>query len=48
MVQRLAPAFSRRDSYLYIIFNLILPDEVVKTSGSEAAIEGYIFGSGLA
>jgi hypothetical protein len=34
MVQRFFPAFSRRDGYLYIILNLVLPDEVVKALGS--------------
>jgi len=48
MVQRLAPAFSRSDGYPEILLNLVLPDEVVKASGSEATVEGYILSSGLA
>jgi hypothetical protein len=47
MVQRLAPAFSRRDGYLDVFLNLVLPDEVSKASGSEAGVKGYILGSGL-
>ena len=47
MVQRLAPAFSRSDSYLQVILNLTLPDEVIKASGSEASIKGYILSLGL-
>jgi hypothetical protein len=47
MVQRLIPAFSRRDSYLQVFLNLVLPDEVIKALGSEASIKGYILGSGL-
>jgi hypothetical protein len=47
MIQRLTPAFSCSDSYPQVILNLVLPDEVVKTSGSEATVEGYILSSGL-
>ena len=47
MVQRLAPAFSRSDSYPEIFLNLVLPDEVVKASGSEAGVKGYILSFGL-
>ncbi|GAH97676.1 unnamed protein product [marine sediment metagenome] len=47
MVQRLAPAFSCSDSYLQVILNLILPDKVIKASGSEAGIKAYILGFGL-
>jgi hypothetical protein len=47
MVQRLIPAFSRRDSYLEVILNLILPDEVIKTPGAEAGIKGYILSPGF-
>jgi len=47
VVQRLLPAFSRGDGYLEVFLNLVLPDEVVKASGAEAAVEGYILGSGL-
>jgi hypothetical protein len=48
MVQRLAPAFSRSDSYSDVFLNLVLPDEVIKASGSEASVKRYILSSGLA
>jgi hypothetical protein len=47
MVQRLASAFSRSDSYPQVFLNLVLPDEFIKTPGSKAGIKGYILGSGL-
>jgi len=47
MVQRLAPTFSRNDSYPEIFLNLVLPDEVIKASGAKAGIKGYILSSGL-
>jgi hypothetical protein len=47
MVQRLAPTFSRSDRYPQVFLNLVLPDELVKTPGSEASVKGYVLGSGL-
>jgi hypothetical protein len=47
MVQRLVPALSRGDGYLQVVLNLILPDKIIKTPRSKAAVEVYILGSGL-
>ena len=47
MVQRFPPPLGRGDGYLDVILNLVLPDEVSKASGAEAAVEGYILGAGL-
>jgi len=47
VVQRLLPAFSRGDGYLEVFLNLVLPDEVVKAPGAEAAVQGSVLGSGL-
>jgi len=43
MVQRLAPAFGRRDSYVQIVLNLGLPDEVIKATGPEAGVKWFVF-----
>ncbi len=47
MVQRLVPAFGGGDSYAQVIFNLALPDEVVKTARSQAGIKWRILGAGF-
>jgi hypothetical protein len=47
MVQRLAPAFSRSDSYSDVLLNLILPDEVSKAAGAQAGVKGYVLSLGL-
>jgi hypothetical protein len=48
MVESLPPPPGRGDGYLDIILNLVLPDEVVKAPGPEAAVQGYVLGAGLA
>ncbi len=47
MVQRFAPTFGRGDSYVQIVFNLGLPDEVIKATGSEAGVKWYVFSAGF-
>jgi hypothetical protein len=42
MVQRLAPPFSRSDSYPDVFLNLVLPDEVGKVSGAQAGVKSYV------
>ena len=48
MVERLASALSCGDGYVYILFNPVLPDEVIKTAGSQAGIKRCILGIGFA
>jgi len=43
MVQRLTPAFGSGDSYVHIVFDLALPDEVIKAPWSQAGIKWYVF-----
>ena len=47
MVQCLAPAFGSGDSYVQIILNLGLPDEVIKLAGSEAGIKLCVLSAGF-
>ena len=47
MVQRFASAFGSGDSYVQIIFDLALPDEVIKTPWSQAGIKRYVLVSGF-
>jgi len=47
VIQCLAPAFGRGNSYIQIILNLGLPDEVTEVSGSEAGIKLCVLGVGF-
>ncbi len=47
MVKCLAPAFGSGDSYVQIVLNPGLPDEVIKTPRSQAGIKWYVLSSGL-
>ncbi|MFC1932971.1 hypothetical protein ACFLXU_05015 [Chloroflexota bacterium] len=47
MVQWLVPALGSSDSYVQIVFDLALPDEVIKTPWSQAGIKRYIFTAGF-
>ena len=47
MVQRFVSAFSRRDSYVQIALNLVLADEIIKATGSEAGIKWYVLSAGF-
>ncbi len=47
MVQWLAPAFSRGDSYAQIVLDFGLPDEVIKMPWSQAGIKWYVFTAGF-
>ena len=48
MVQRLVPALSRRDGYLQVLLDLVLPDKVIEAAGAEAAVKVYVFSPGFA
>jgi hypothetical protein len=47
MVQRFVPALSRRDSYVKIVLNFGLPDEVLQAPGTETGLKWRIFSTGL-
>ena len=47
MVQRLAPAFGSSDGYVQVVFDLTLPDEVIKTPWPQAGIKWYILSVGF-
>ncbi len=47
MVQRFTPAFGSGDSYLQIVLDLALPDEVIKTPGAQASIKWCVLISGF-
>jgi hypothetical protein len=47
MVKRLTPAFSRSNSYLQVLLNLVLTDKLVKATGAEAGVKGYILSRGF-
>ena len=47
MVQCLAPAFGSGDSYIQVILNLGLPDEVIEVAGSEAGIKLTVLSAGF-
>ncbi len=47
MVQRPTPAFGSGDSYVQIILDLGLPDEVVKTPWPQAGIKWYVLTMGF-
>ncbi len=47
MVQRLIPAFGGSDSYVQVLLDPVLPDEISKMSRSQAGIEGNILGAGF-
>jgi len=48
VVQGLLPAPGGGDGNLYIVLYLVLPDEVIKAPGTEAAIKRFVLGVGLA
>ncbi len=47
MVQRLAPAFGSGDSYVQVVLNLALPDEIIKTPWPQAGIKWYVLSAGF-
>jgi len=47
VVQRLASALSSSDSYVQIILDSGLPDEVIKAPGSQSSIKRYILSGGF-
>jgi len=47
VVQRFASAFGGNDSYVQIILNLDLPDEITKVPGSEAGIKLAVLSAGF-
>lgn len=47
MVQCLAPALGSHNSYVQIVLDLDLPDEIVKPPWSQAGIKRYVLSSGL-
>jgi len=47
MVQRLAPTFGSSDGYVQVVFDLALPDEVIKTPWPQAGIKWYILSVGF-
>ena len=47
MVQCFTPAFGSGDSYLDVILNSMLPDEVIKTPGAQAGIKWYVLSTGF-
>jgi hypothetical protein len=47
VVQCLASAFGSGDSYIQIVLNPGLPDEVIKTPWSQAGIKWYVLSSGF-
>lgn len=48
MVQRLASAFGSSNSYVQIVLDPSLPDEIIKTPWSQAGIKWYVLSSGFA
>jgi len=47
VVQSFAPALGGGDGYIQILLCPALPDEFIKTAGSEAGIKWYILGVGF-
>ena len=47
MVQRFVPAFGGGDGYVQIVFDLALPDEVIKTPWPQAGIKWYVLTAGF-
>ena len=47
MVQCLAPAFGSSNSYVQIVLDPDLPDEIIKTPWSQAGIKWYILSTGF-
>ena len=47
MVQRLIPALGSGNSYIQIVLNPSLPDEVIKTPWSQAGIKWYVLSTGF-
>ncbi len=47
VVKRLVSAFGGSDSYVQILLDPVLPDEVGKMSWSQAGIKGNILGAGF-
>ena len=47
MVQCLTSAFGSGDSYVQIVLDPGLPDEVIKPPGSEASIKWYVLSGGF-
>ena len=47
MVKCLAPPFSRGDSYAQILLNSGLTNKLIKATGSEAGIKGYVLSTGF-
>jgi len=47
MVQCLASAFGSSNSYVQIVLDPDLPDEIIKTPWSQAGIKRYILSSGF-
>ena len=47
VVQCFAPAFGSGDSYIQILLNPILPDEVIKAPGTETGIQWRVLGVGF-
>jgi len=47
MVKCLAPPFSRGDSYIQILLNSSLTNELIKAAGPEAGIKGYVLSTGF-
>ena len=48
MVQRLASTFGGSDGYVQIALDLILSDEVIKATGSEAGVKWYVLSARFA
>jgi len=47
MVQRLIPALGCGNSYVQVVLDLGLPNEVLKAPGAETGFKGYIFSAGF-
>jgi hypothetical protein len=48
MVQRFPPALGGSNGDVQVVLNLVLPDELIKTAGSETGVKRYVLGTGLA
>jgi len=47
MVQCLASTFGRDDSYIQIVFDLALPNKIIKTARAQAGIKWRILTAGF-
>ena len=47
MVQRFIPAFGGGNSYLEVFFDTTLPNEIIKTPGTQAAVDRRVLGTGF-